>query len=202
MKFPFLASFIIFILVLTHRIHRQRNQEASNEKSFWEREQAANSVRRKPLDNLEYIHIPIEDLPHNLMTEDETVADCLNTINGLLEQKIVNFTGYTNTELKFEYGTANIDLLAAYDQNYTLLVTTLQKWADALWNADHKKEAVQIMEFAVNTRTDVSRAYYKLAEYYSANGQREKINALIDTAETLRSANKKFIVRTLQESYL
>lgn len=201
MKFPFLASFIIFILVLTHRIHRQRNEEASNEKSFWERERAANSVRRKPLDNLEYIHIPTESLPMHLMEEDETVADCLNTINGLLEQKIVNFTGYTNTELKLEYGAANIDLLSDYDQNYTLLVTTLQKWADALWNADYKKEAVAVMEFALSTRTDISRTYYKLAEYYTANGQGEKIGMLINIAEKLRSANKNAIVRTLRESY-
>lgn len=201
MKFPFLASFIIFILVLTHRIHRQRNEEASNEKSFWERERAANSVRRKPLDNLEYIHIPTESLPMHLMEEDETVADCLNTINGLLEQKIVNFTGYTNTELKLEYGAANIDLLSDYDQNYTLLVTTLQKWADTLWNADYKKEAVSIMEFALSTRTDISRTYYKLAEYYTSNGQSEKIGLLVDTAEKLRSANKNTIVRTLRESY-
>lgn len=201
MKFPFLASFIIFILVLTHRIHRQRNETASKEKAFWEKEQAANSVRRKPLDNLDYIHIPMEKLPTDLMTEDETVADCLNTINELSEQKIVNFTGYTNTELKLEYGTANIEPLSAYDQNYTLLVTTLQKWADVLWNADHKEEAVSIMEFALGTRTDISRTYYKLAEYYTSNNQGEKIELLLDTAEKLRSANKKSIVRTLRESY-
>jgi len=200
MKFPFLASFIIFILVLSHRIRRQRNESARSEKSFWDREQSANSVRRKSLENLDYIKIPVENFPNNLMTEDETVADCISIINNLSEQKIVNFTGYTNTDLKLEFGTANIDLLSAYDQNYTLLVTTLQKWADALWNADHKKEAVIIMEFAISTRTDISRTYYKLAEYYSANGQKDKISALIDTAETLRSANRKSIVRTLQES--
>lgn len=202
MKLPFLTSFIIFIIVLSHRIHRQRNEEAANEKAFWAREQAANSVRRKSLDNLEYIRIPMESLPTHLMAEDEAVAGCLNAINDLSEQKIVNFTGFTNTELKFEYGAANLDLLSAYDQNYTLLVTELQKWADALWNANHKKEAVSIMEFALSTRTDISRTYYRLAEYYNEIGRKEKINVLIDTAETLRSANKKTIVRTLRESYL
>lgn len=200
MKLPFLASFIIFIMVLTHRIHRQRNQEAANERSFWKNEQAANSVRRKPLDKLEYIHIPMDKLPTHLMTENEIVADCLDTLNGLTDKKIVNFTGYTNTELKFEYGTANIEQLSAYDQNYTIAVTTLQKWADELWAADYKSEAVSIMEFAVSTRTDISRTYYKLAEYYNSNGQADKIKLLLDTAETLRSANKGSIVRTLQKS--
>jgi hypothetical protein len=201
MKLPFLASFIIFIIVLTHRIHWQRNKAAEKEKSFWDREQAANSVRRKPLDNLDYIHIPMDTLPTGLMNDNDTVSDCLNILNELSTQQIVNFTGYTNTDLKLEYGTANIALLSAYDQNYTLLVTTLQKWADILWKSGYKKEAADIMEFAVNTHTDVSRTYKMLAEYYNENGQHEKIQTLLDTASTLRSVSKDFIVRTLQESY-
>jgi hypothetical protein len=187
-------------MVLTHRIHRQRNEADAKEKAFWDRERAANSVRRKPLDNLDYIHIPMETLPTRLMKDDEKVADCLALLNELSTKQIVNFTGYTNTDLKLEYGTANIELLSAYDQSYTLLVTTLQRWADLLWEAGYKKEAADIMEFAISTRTDVSRTYKLLAEYYSENRQSDKIQSLLDTASTLRSANKDFIVRTLQEA--
>jgi hypothetical protein len=200
MKLPFFASFIIFILVLSHRIHRQRNEAAAKEKAFWDREQAANSVRRKSLDNLEYIHIPLDSLPTTLLTDNEKVADCINILNDLSADKIVNFTGYTNTDLKLEYGTANIGLLSEYDQRYTTLVTTLQKWADVLWDADYKKEAADIMEFAVSTRTDVSHTYHRLAQYYNETGQSEKIQGLIDTAKELRSVSKASIVRTLQES--
>ena len=42
-------------------------------------------------------------------------------------------------DLKLEYGTANINDLSQYDQNYTLLVRTLQKWAEALAAADHPR---------------------------------------------------------------
>jgi hypothetical protein len=187
-------------MVLTHRIHRQRNEAAAKEKAFWDREQAANSVRRKPLDDLEYIHIPMETLPTHLMSDDEKVSDCLATLNELSKEKIVNFTGYTNTDLKLEYGTANIGLLSSYDQNYTLLVTVLQKWADLLWEGGCKKEAADIMEFAVSTRTDVSRTYKLLVEYYNDNGESDKIQNLLDTASALRSANKDFIVHMLQNS--
>jgi hypothetical protein len=200
MKLPFFASFIIFILVLSHRIHRQRNEAAAKEKAFWDREQAANSVRRKSLDNLEYIHIPLDSLPTDLLTDNEKVADCINILNGLSSEKIVNFTGYTNTDLKLEYGTANIGLLSEYDQCYTTLVTTLQKWADLLWDADYKKEAADILEFAVSTRTDVSHTYRRLAQYYNETHQSEKIQGLIDTAKELRSVSRDSIVRSLQES--
>ncbi len=201
MKFPFLASFFIFIIVLTRRIHLLRNRQESEEKSFWEREREANNTRRKSLDDLNYIQIPLDKLPTHLMTEDMNVRDCVDTLRNLSTLKIVNLTGYTNTDLKIEYGAANISDLSEYDQSYTLLASTLQKWADILWNADYKKEAVSIMEFALETHTDVSAAYYKLAEYYHAQGEDSRIASLIETAESLRSLNRNVIVRTLKKSY-
>ena len=201
MKFPFLASFFIFIIVLTRRIHLLRNRQESEEKSFWEREREANNTRRKSLDDLNYIQIPLDKLPTHLMTEDMNVRDCVDTLRNLSTLKIVNLTGYTNTDLKIEYGAANISDLSEYDQSYTLLASTLQKWADILWNANYKKEAVSIMEFALETHTDVSAAYYKLAEYYHAQGEDSRIASLIETAESLRSLNRNVIVRTLKKSY-
>lgn len=201
MKFPVLASFFIFIIVLTRRIHLMRNRQEAEEKSFWEREREANNTRRKSLDNLNYIQIPLGKLPTHLMTEDMNVRDCVDTLRNLSTLKIVNLTGYTNTDLKMEYGAANISALSEYDQSYTLLASTLQKWADILWNADYKKEAVSIMEFALETHTDVSAAYYKLAEYYHAQGEDSRIASLIETAESLRSLNRNVIVRTLKKSY-
>lgn len=201
MKFPVLASFFLFIIILTRRIHMMRNRQEAAEKSFWEREREANQTRRKSLDNLDYIQIPMDRLPTHLMTDDATVADCLDILNSLTTLKIVNLTGYTNTDLKMEYGAANISTLSECDQNYTLLVCTLQKWADVLWNAEHKKEAVSVMEFALETHTDVSATYYKLAEYYHSQGEDSRITELIDAAETLHSASKNAIVRTLKKSY-
>lgn len=201
MKLPFLASFIIFLLVIRHAIRRQKKSKASTEESFWARERRANSVRRKPLDSLNYIHIPFETFPMDCLSENEKVAEYQQLLRDLSTRKIVNLTGYTNTDLKLEYGTANITALSEYDQNYTLLVRTLQQWADILLDADYVSEAITLMEFAINTDTDVSKTYYKLAEIYSARGDNFQIQKLIEKAQNLRSANQKIIVRTLQESY-
>lgn len=202
MKFPVLASLILFVLILSRAIKRQRRQHEKTENDFWARESKANTVRRKPLDNLEYIKIPFDRLPTQLMAENETVADCLRILETLSSQQIVNLTGYTNTDLKLEYGAANINTLSEYDQNYTLLVRTLQKWADILWDGGCRAEAAAIMEFAMETRTDISFTYYKLAEFYASKGDTHRIEELINTAQSLRSANKNTIVRTLRESYL
>ena len=202
MKFPFLASFIVFLLVLNHALRRRKKKDASTERTFWERERDANSVRRKSLDTLNYIRLPLDRFPMNLLPENTEALECQKQIEELSSQKIVNLTGFTNTDLKLEYGTANINVLSEYDQNYTLMVRTLQKWADVLLEAGYSREAQTLMEFAVDTETDISKTYYKLAEIYLARGDHYQIQQLVEKAEKLRSANKNTIVRTLQESYL
>ena len=202
MKFPILASLIVFALVLSRVLKRQEKQKTSSEKSFWEREQQANSVRRKSLDTLDYIEIPLDTFPMSIMSEDSRVAEYQALIKNLSSQKIVNLTGYTNTDLKLEYGTANITVLSEYDQNYTLLVRTLQQWADVLYDADYVWEARVLMEFAISTGTDISTTYYKLAQIYSARGDNFQLQQLMEKAQELRTSNKQAIVRNLQESYL
>lgn len=202
MNFFYLASLIIFALVVNHAIRRNKKKDASTEQGFWTRERQANSTRRKPLNNLNYIQIPLEQLPADLLSENDKAAECLRLIKELSSQKIVNLTGYTNTDLKLKYGAANLTLLSEYDQNYTLLVRTLQQWADILIDAGYVKEAEALMKFALSTGTDISKTYYKLAEIYSARGENFQIEQLVEKARALRSANKNTIVRTLQEAYL
>ncbi len=201
MNLLILASLIVFSLTLAYMLKRTKRKEEEAEQSFWERERQANSVRRKSLEHLNYITIPLETLPTSLLNDDPAVAECIELLQNLSARSIVNLTGYSNTDLKLEYGTANITALSEYDQNYTLLVRTLQKWADILLEKNYPQAAETVMEFAVQTNTDVSRTYYKLAELYAAEGKQDKIDNLITTAQALRSANKKAIVRTLQESY-
>ena len=197
-----LASLFILCSFLAIAIRRQSKIEKEKEESFWARERRANSVRRKPLDNLAYITVPMAEFPTGLLNENPTVKECIETLEILSTQPIVNLTGYSNTDLKLEYGAANITVLMEYDQNYTLLVRTLQKWADILLEEGYTDEAVTLMEFAVSTSTDVSRTYYKLGEIYATRLETERVQDLIKTAEGLHSSNKKTIVRTLQESYL
>ena len=192
MRFPFLASFIIFLIWLSYQLAKSKRITEKQEKSFWERERLANQTRRKSLDALPYITIPLDTLPMQLCQEDDTVRECSDLVRSLSEQTIVNLTGYSNTDLKLMYGAPNITLLSDYDQNYTLLARTLQK--------GFVNETKAILEFAVSTQTDVSGSYKLLASIYKKEGHPEKIASLLETASTLRSAMKPAIVRALQES--
>lgn len=201
MKYPIFASFIVFLLVIGRAIRKNNRIQEKNEQSFWDRERKANSTRRQSLEHLNYIHIPFDTLPTNLLLENEQVQDCIETLHTLSEQKIVNLTGFSNTELKLEYGAANIALLSEYDQNYTLLVCTLQKWAELLYQSDLLTETKTVLEFAVSTHTDIGKTYYLLAKLYAQEGNTTAIQDLITTAASLSSLSSKTIVRTLKESY-
>ena len=111
MKLYILASLIILGLVIRRASKKQKKEKETENRAFWEREHLANTVRRKSLDGLNYIKIPLESLPVEVMPEDTTVQECLHTLYSLANQSIVNLTGYSNTDLKLEYGTANLSLL-------------------------------------------------------------------------------------------
>lgn len=196
-----LASIILFAATIASSSNRQKKKHKQEEQSFWARERAANSVRRKSLDTLDYIHIPLDRFPMDIMKNHPRIAEYQELVKSLSTQPIVNLTGYSNTDLKLEYGTANITQLSEYDQNYTVLVRTLQQWADILYDADCVNEAEFIMEFAVSTGSDISRTYYRLADIYASRGEISRIEALITSAEQLRTPHKNSIVRTLQEAY-
>lgn len=199
MKMPFFASFIIFIVWLTYELAKSRRRTEKKEASYWEKEAKANSTRRQPLDNLNYITIPFAELPTDTLADQEEIQECLKTLHSLSDSPIVNFTGISNTDLKLQYGAPNIELLMRYDQNYTTLACTLQKWAEKLYNAGYISEAKRILEFAISTDTDVSNSYRILASIYHSEGNTEKIAELKQQAENLKSGSRSIIVRILQE---
>lgn len=201
MKLPILASFIIFIGIVSLFINRSNRKLKKQEEDFWEKELRANSVRKKPLDDLNYVTIPLETLPTEADPENGTVLECIEILKTLTECKIVCLSGISNTDLKLAYGTANITVLSAYDENFTLLVTTLQKWADLLYKDGFAEECRCILEYAISIQSDVGTSYKQLASIYKEKGEEEKLIGLYMTALNLTSPSGTIIARSLKELY-
>lgn len=195
------SSFTIFCIIFSIALRRTKRIEQNLDQDFWEREQKANFTRKKSLDSLNYITIPEEILQMKPDCMTSEIASCLRDLNDLSAFQIVNFTGYTNTDLKLEYGTANINILSDYDFHYTNLVTLLQKLAELLHDVLEDALAVKTLEFAVSTGTDVSKSYYLLAQLYQETGKPEKIEELIVQAQNIRSILKDTIVENLRATY-
>lgn len=198
MNFIIISSFLIFSIVFFFALQRSKRAEKKIEQDFWERERRSNCTRRKSLDGLNYITIPEEILDMHPTCMTEEIDSCLLDLHDLSSCRIVNLTGWTNTDLKLEYGTANITILSEYDFNYTNLVTALQKLAELLHESGDDAHAIEVLEFAVSTGTDVSKSYYLLADLYKACGTPEKIELLVRRAETIHSLMKNSIVQNLQ----
>ena len=209
MKFPFLTSFIVFLFILQHYIHKGNKISEKQEDEFWDREYSANDVRKKSLDDLVYITFHAEPFyPLTLLgaescpeflTKNPEVQNILSRLLFLEEQKIVNLTEYTNTDLKFKYGVANLNLLTDYDTNYNELITLLHNYGDILFKESYPKQALSVLEYAVSIGTDISATYTLCAKIYQENNQWDKLELLKKEAEKISTSRKDSIVRKLQE---
>ncbi len=199
MNLIILSSTLLFCLLYFLSRQKSKREEEDKERKFWERERESNFTRKKSLDNLNYVTIPESILHMTPMTEE--IESFLHDLKDLSTYKIVNLTGFTNTDLKLEYGTANINILSDYDFHYTKLVTILQKLAELLHENSNDTDAIHVLEFAVSTGTDVSKSYYLLAKLYHDAGTPEKITNLINQAQSIRSMLKDTIVQNLQAAY-
>lgn len=202
MNLILISSFLIFCVFFFFKLHSTQKKEAEMDAAFWEREHRANFTRKKPLDDLNYITIPEEILHMQPAQTTEEIESCLAELRDLASSQIVNLTGYTNTDLKLEYGTANINILSSFDFHYTNMVTLLQKLAEQLHEQHDDANAITVLEFAVSTNTDVSRSYYLLAKLYQEQGMSERINELVRHAQNINSLSKESIIRNLEQDYL
>jgi hypothetical protein len=203
MKFPFLASFLILIVFFNLRMRRVSRKEEMREAGFWEKERQANSVRKKSLENLDYIHIPVDLLPFGTAGDNAALLKAEEEVSALKDEKIVNLTGITNTDLKLEYGAANITQLSQFDQNYTALVCSLQNWGQELYNQGRYEDARDVLEFAVKTRSDITATYRVLIDLYKTKlGLNEeeiqkKIDGLVPIAKNLNALSRNTILKLL-----
>lgn len=199
MKFPILASCIIFLLWLSFMLKRATRKKEKIEAAFWEREAKANATRKQSLEDLNYILVPFESLPFDTLNENSDVQECHRLIKSFADKKTVNFTGLSNTDLKLKYGAPNIQLLTLYDHNFTQLARTLHDWASLLDKNSFKDDAEKVWEYAVSIGSDISATYKGLSSIYVSKGEYTSLHTLRETAEKLNSLMKKTILQDLDE---
>ena len=190
---------------------RRTKKEKQYVDNFWEREREADSTRRKSLENLDYVAIPLQDLPMDVLGDLPEIEEYHEKLRELSGKKIVNFAGYSNTELKLEYGAPNINLLSEYDRNFEELITLLQEWASLLlqnWGEgaqlcpeeERKQAAKKVLAFAVSIGSDITASYEKLVKLYLEYGEQDKLPALKEKAQKIRSLSKPRILALLDEA--
>lgn len=207
MKFPIFASFIVFVLWLTYELRKTKIKSDEAEESFWDKEQKANHVRKKSLEDLPYVRFDFTLLPDaesirsvSLEGKEEIRENALASLEALMalqNEKILNLNGISNTDVKLTYGTANLAILTEYDLNFETFSKHIYLLANALDQLNLSDKALTILEETLYTGTDVSGHYKLLANLYKRKGQSEKIAKLRQQAETLTGLSKKSILSYL-----
>ena len=192
-----LCTIVIALLIMYESKKSRRKTDEKNSR-FWAREREANNTRKKDISNLEYISIPISRLPLS-PTSDEEVAEYQQTIQALSSKQILNLSGKTNTDLKLDYGVANLTILSEYDNNYTTLINTLARWGARLFQLGNTSDAVTVLEYGIEVGTDISRNFYLLAEHYAGMNRVDEIDRLLQKADNIASIMKPSIIKKLTE---
>lgn len=199
----FATFFLIILFILWYGYERSKANRIAQKTSqeFWAMEQKANSTRKKSLDGLRKITIPLEELPF-LDTKDETLLECQELIKNLAQTDIYNLTGISNTDLKLTYGAPNFPYLSQCDQNFIELARTLNQWGKRLLELSYEKEAQRVLEFAIDCNSDVSTTYQMLSSLYVCEKEPDKIKHLMDVAQSLDTLLKPHILSILEQAYL
>ena len=189
--FPFLAIFIIFLIILTYYIKKGDSSQNEVMETFFEKERLANGVRKKDISQLNYITIPLEKIPQKLDTLTE------NEFFSFSEKTMLNLSGISNTDLKLQYGTANLDILSEYDANYMDMIALLPKYIEELLDAGMIDTAQMLLEFAIETKADSRILYKQLLSIYQETKQLDKINYLILASNELPEITRNLIQKDL-----
>jgi len=132
-----------------------KKQEDINRR-FLEAEEAANNVRKKEIPQELFYVADLGLLPPISEDDPYKVQRCAN-------RKMIRFaTPVTNLELKQQYGLAQMDNIALYEENFHEYLKALTIWAAALTDENQDEAALSVLEHAILLGSEF-RNTYKLA---------------------------------------
>lgn len=192
-----LLPFIIILLSLFNLFrNRSRRSMKESQDAFWEKEQRANQTRKQDISHLDYIQIPLNTFPIGKYGDDK-LSELEQTLHTLSSRKILNLSGISNTDLKLQYGAANLPVLSDCDTQFTTLARTLSAYGEQLAALGHWQDAVRVLEFGVACKTDISKNYTLLGTLYREHNQSDKLNELIEIVRSSDMLLKNTVLKQL-----
>ncbi len=201
MNFPipvFFVSLVAFTIFLAIKRNKQTQNQNNANISFLERERLADNTRKKDISNLDYLQFSVKQLPLAKI-DDAQLSSLEAALSDLAEQKIINLSAYSNTELKLMYGPANLTALSEYDDNYHRLATTLLAYADRLEEIGYTDTAVAVLEYAMELHIQLGQIYLRLAELYLKQHTPENIHSIEKTLLTMEESFASHILPKLKD---
>ncbi len=192
----FLIVFIFWgAFVIARGIAHSKHVTNTNSRNFWENESKANQVRKADISGLAYIVLDLSLLPMDALLP--ALSHRAKELEKLSQEKIINLSMYTNTQLKLMYGPANLEALSYYDGNYLKLIRLLNSIGKELIQLGNTSAAKEFLSYSLSLGSDISETFTLLADIYKSKGHDNDIDLLIKVAENLDTINKTSIINKL-----
>ena len=197
---PLLILPFVIILLSLFSLFRNRSSRAMKDQTdaFWEKELRANQTRKQDISGLDYITIPLDAFPIGAYPDDR-LTELEQTLQNLSSRKILNLSGISNTDLKLQYGAANLNILSDCASNFTTLARTLASYGERLAALGHWQDAISVLEFGISCNTDVSKNYTLLGSLYREHSESAKLNELTEAVRGSDMLLKDSILKQLTQ---
>lgn len=197
----FLVTFIVFIIWFRVKMKRNNSTISEENVTFWERERQSNFVRKKDISHLELLTVDLSQLPF-IDNPDEREEELTATVRKYADTRMMNLSGFSNTDLKEQYGTGNLEELTQWDQNFMYFIRSLNQWGVCLCKIKDYARSKVVMEYSVSIGSDISTVYTTLGEIYAREDNLAKIDELIELVAATDFLLKDAIIKKLKLSKL
>lgn len=194
----FILITLIFCALIHYEIRKSSRKKEQMDDDFWEYESQSYFARPVDLSNINYLKVPLESLPF-LPDASGELLNTQNQVKELAGQNMLNLNGLTNTEIRYRFGAKNYDHMAACDQKFLLFIRTLGKWGSLLYENNHRRDAVTVLEYAVSCGSDISQTYLLLAKLYAEEREASKIEKLAETYSALNTLMKESTLQKMRQ---
>ncbi|MCL1877312.1 MAG: hypothetical protein FWF80_00475 [Defluviitaleaceae bacterium] len=164
----------ILTFFMLSRRHSKKQEEVKQR--FLEEEEAANAVRKKDIDPKLYYTPDLTAFPPLPPGDPHQVERSAKRTMIRLPRPL------TNLELKMQYGLAQMDIIAQYEENFNEYLKSLTMWGASIAK-ENPSDAVTILETVVSYGGEFRDAYKTAADIYVAQGDGKKLDALFARTE-------------------
>ena len=143
--------------------------------------------------------LPVQPYNGDELAEKKTAAHQQKVLEQCGTKMLKFDTPMTNRELKERFGTAQLEKIAMYEENYVKLMHQLTAWADSLRRDGQDTHAAQALEAGIAYGSDMSRMYTMLAEIYKARREKDALERLGLSAEHLAEPIRGKVKRQIEQ---
>ena len=165
---------------------------------FIDKEREANSARRRDIDPALFFKADMSVLPapNNSPAADKAAR--------LAAATMIHFPQpVSNHVLKLSYGPGQLESIAQYEENYHHFIRALLDWAEELLKQGQREDALTVLEYTVEHRSEYRKSYILTADLYAEAKNTDKLNTLKNNVESMYFNDphvQKTIIHYIEES--